>query len=126
MEDRIRRACKHLLLAREDLKSDKPEIQASGRCMLMAVSMLLSEVAEVMAGNGDVAVQSERRLYEFMVIKLNIANENTDSAVVGEVYALLKELCDVNGDMVLGGWRDEKGRISAGEMVPRGTYQRGL
>ncbi|TFH40068.1 MAG: hypothetical protein E4H01_17210 [Lysobacterales bacterium] len=98
MEDRVRRACKHLLLAREDFKSDKPEVQASGRCMLLAVSALLVEMADKMAGNGDVAVQSERRLYEFMALKLSIASENTDPAVVGEVHALLMELRDSAAD----------------------------
>jgi len=94
MDERVRRACKHLLLAREDFKSDRPEVQASGRCMLLAVSALFAEMADKMAGNGDVVVQSERRLYEFMALKLNVASENTDSTVVGEVHALLMELRD--------------------------------
>jgi flagellin-specific chaperone FliS len=101
---RIRRACKRLLLVREDFKSDKAEVLASGRCMLLEVSALLTELADELAGNGSIEAQSERRLYEFMSLKLSVANEVADSEEVGEVYALLCELRDVEG----------KGNLSAG------------
>jgi len=117
MDDRLRRACKHLLLAREDFKSDKAEVQASGRCMVLAVSTLLHELANGMAGDGDMAVQSERRLYEFAALKLLVAADVTDSDVVGEVYALLVELRDAD---------QGKGNLSAGEVAVRSTYRRGL
>jgi len=104
-ESMFRHACKFLLLAREDFKSDKPEVLASGRCMSLAVATLLTEAAGRLAGNGAVDVQSERRLYEFMAIKLRIASENTDPAVVGEVYTLLTELRGLPG--VLPGDKNE-------------------